>query len=56
VLRVKIIVFKGQVFVIWMDLPTIETCILVEMDKVYIFACQIGFTGTKVYFFFPRWE
>ena len=37
-LRVKNVVFKGQGFVIWIDLPAIDTCILVEIDlQVYIF-------------------
>ena len=34
------------------DLPRIETCILVEIDlRVYIFSRKVGFTGPKVYFF-----
>ena len=42
---------KGQVFVVWIDLPAIETCILVEIDlQVYIFARKVGLTGPKVYF------
>lgn len=61
VLRLKNVVLKGQVFVIWIGLPAIETCILVEIDlQVYIFACNVGFTGSKVYFFhiflFARWD
>ena len=52
VLCVKNVVFKGQVFVVWIDLPAIETCILVEIDlQVYIFGHKVGFTGPKVYFF-----
>ena len=52
VLCVKNVVFKGQVFVVWIDLFAIETCILVEIDlQVYIFARKDGFTGPKVYFF-----
>ena len=51
-LRVKNVVFKRQVFVVWIDLPAIETCILVEIDlQVYIFARKVGLTGPKVYFF-----
>ena len=51
-LRVKNVVFKGQVFVVWIDIPAIETCILVEIDlQVYIFARKVGFTGPKVYLF-----
>ena len=61
VLHVKNVVFKGQVFVVWIDLPAIKTCILVEIDlQVYIFAHKVGFTGPKVYFFhillFARWD
>lgn len=61
VLRLKNVVLKGQVFVIWIGLPAIETCILVEIDlQVYIFACNVGFTGSKVCFFhiflFARWD
>ena len=42
---------KGQVFVVWIDLSAIETCILVEIDlQVYIFARKVGLTGPKVYF------
>ena len=38
VLRVKNVVFKGQGFVVWIALPDIDTCILVEIDlQVYIF-------------------
>ena len=52
VVRVKNVVFKGQVFVVWIDLPAIKTCILVEIDlQVYIFARKVRFTGPKVYFF-----
>ena len=52
VLCMKNVVFKGQVFVVWIDLPAIETCILVEIDlQVYIFGHKVGFTGPKVYFF-----
>ena len=52
VLRVKNVVFKGQVFVVWIDIPAIETCILVEIDlQVCIFARKVGFTGPKVYLF-----
>ena len=51
---------KGQVFVVWIDLPAIETCILVEIDlQVYIFARKVGLTGPKVYFhilLFARWD
>ena len=55
VLRVKNVVFIGQVFVVWIDFPPITTCILVEIDlQVYIFARKIGFTGPKVYFFSCR--
>ena len=51
-LRVKNVVFKQQVFVVWVDLPAIETCNIVEIDlQVYIFARKVGFTGPKVYFF-----
>ena len=51
-LRVKNVAFEVQVFVVWIDLPAIETCILVEIDlQVYIFARKVGFTGPKVYFF-----
>ena len=51
-LRVKNVVFKGQVFVVWIDISAIETCILVEIDlQVYIFARKVGFTGPKVYLF-----
>ena len=61
VLCVKNVIFKGQVFVVWIDLPTIETRILVEIDlQVYNFAYKVGFTGPKVYFFhilpFSRWD
>ena len=53
VLRVKNVVFKGQGFVVWINLPEIDTCILVEIDlQVYIFSRKVGFTGPKVYFFF----
>ena len=52
VLRVKNVVFIGQVFVVWIDFPPIATCILVEIDlQVYIFARKVGCTGPKVYFF-----
>ena len=52
VLRVKNVVFKEQVFVVWIDLPAIETCILVEIDlQVYFFARKVGFTGLEVFFF-----
>ena len=59
--RAKNVVFKGQVFVVWIDLPAIETCILVEIDlQVYIIASKVGFTGPKVYFFhilpFAGWD
>ena len=55
VLCVKNVVFKGQVFVVWIAIPAIETCILVKIDlQIYIFACKIGFTGPKVYFFSCR--
>ena len=48
-LRVKNVVSKGQVFVVWIDLPAIETCILVEIDlQVDIFARKVGFTGPDV--------
>ena len=51
-LCVKNVVFKGQGFVVWIDLPEIHTCILVEIDlQVYIFSRKVGFTGPKVYFF-----
>ena len=51
-LRVKKVVFKEQVFVVWIDLPAVETFILVKIDlQVYIFARKVGFTGPKVYFF-----
>ena len=45
VLRVKNVeMFKGQVFVVWIDLPAIKTCILVEIDlQVYISARKVGF-------------
>ena len=43
---------EGQLFVVWIDLPMIETCTLVEIDlRAYIFARKVGFTGPKVYFF-----
>ena len=32
VLCVKNVVFKGQVFIVWINLPAIKTCILVEID------------------------
>ena len=52
VLHVKNVVFTGHVFVVWINLPAIETCILVEIDlQVYISARKVGFTGPKVYFF-----
>lgn len=52
VLRVKNVVFKGQIFVVWIDLPAIETRILVEIGlQVYIFAHKVGFTVPKEYFF-----
>ena len=52
VLCVKNVVFKGQVFVVWIDLPAIESFILVEIDlQLYIFSRKVGFTGPKVYFF-----
>ena len=51
-LRVKNVVFKGQGFVVWIDLPEIDTCILVQIDlQVYIFSRKVGFTGPKVHFF-----
>ena len=50
-LRVKNVVFIGQVFVVWIAFPAIATCILVEIDlQVYIFARKVGFTGPNVYF------
>ena len=52
VLCVKNVVFKGQGFVVWIDLPAIDTCILVEIDlQVYIVSRKAGFTRPKVYFF-----
>ena len=60
VLHVKNVVFKRQVFVVWIDHPAIETCILVEIDlQVYIFARKVGFTGQRYTFhilFFARWD
>ena len=51
VLHVKNVVFKRQVFVVWIDHPAIETCILVEIDlQVYIFARKVGFTGQRYTF------
>ena len=51
-LRMKNVVFKGQVFVAWIDLPAIKTCILVDIDlQVSIFAHKVGFTEPKVYLF-----
>ena len=51
-LCVKNVVFKGQGFVVWIDLPAIDTCILVEIDlQVYIVSRKAGFTRPKVYFF-----
>ena len=44
---------KGQVFVVWIDLSAIETCILVEIDlQVYIFARKVGLTGLRYTFIF----
>ena len=53
VLRVKNVVFKEQVFVVWIDLPAIETCILVEIDlQVYIFARKkVDLLGQRYAFF-----
>ena len=48
VLCVKNVVFKGHIFVVWIAIPAIATCILVEIDlQVYIFARKIGFTGLR---------
>ena len=60
VLRVKNVeMFKGQVFVVWIDLPAIKTCIQVEIDlQVYISARKVGFTG-YIFFhilLFARWD
>ena len=51
-LRAKNVVFKGQGFVVWIDLPEIDTCILVQINlQVYTFSRKVGFTGPKVHFF-----
>ena len=51
-LRVKNVVFKGQVFVVSIDLLAIETCILVEIDlQVLFFLVKLDLLGQKYTFF-----